>query len=632
MPKSTEKETNSKMLDNKQINKKIEKYVTNQKLNKLKNISTSDLFKFFDDEYINIFLFAVRKSNIKIVMYICEQVKKYLIKKNKSDVKYNEFIHSLDSYKRNALVLAIIADDKKIVDYLYNELHFDIHQLDTKNRSLLYYASSRNCQESFHYLISTKVQLTCVDEGNITKNEDFRVFFNSAENFLELVKLNHIKAFNIIMRHIKTLSAKNQQDYIQATDDDCKNALILAASLSHNKIFDLLATSGLNFDLTDVDDSDHGVLSYLAKYANSERFYLISQTVSKISQAEAKILASYLENIVDDTKNSRIKLANSLTVNPGNVNQTGKTSKTRPDEIVRKPHSFNNSREIQLLRQLSTQIYFFLEEIEDIHGLVEAQIMHMEFSKKHSLFLAINKFELTKYLPKIIDDSEISEILTTEYTPRREEGKVRSSRFASKLSARIFGKKLNIPESADKDDDYRARCIGYILRNCKPIFLHITIEKNNELSRNSQKIIKGFLRNNKNKFYIIVVDSCNNKDRHAEEFLTDIAEYANKLANKSKVDIHTTIAGKKRPCYGCLGRMTNVISNFNKYPGRFWNHTMKEQTHDNALKTANKLLNKAAYITLCADEETRARDYCSGSDTDADDNTDSNDSSSSYSI
>lgn len=119
--------------------------------------------------------------------------------------------------------------------------------------------------------------------------------------------------------------------------------------------------------------------------------------------------------------------------------------------------------------------------------------------------------------------------------------------------------------------------------------------------------------NKENNIYFLDVKNYSKEKRHAEEFLCDIAEYAKQF----KENLYTCIAGKKRPCMGCSGRMESVgISNYGKFPGLFWTHTIKIQPKEVAIKIVEQLIEKPSHVSVCKDNVTTVTDYDSGSGSD----------------
>lgn len=551
----------------------------------------------------------MRFSTLNIVKYLAN-----ILKQNMTLDQFENIINSVDSHNRNAVILAIISDDVRVLDYLYKELKLNIIDTINKNLSHLHYAMSRNSQQVFRYLLLHGCNFQKEDEASISKNRDFQNYFNSPECFLLIIEAQNKIAFKLIMRHIKSIGEVSQSNFIQETNDDDQNGLILAASLGNEEIVNQLIIADLKFDILAEDNKGFSVLYYLAVKKLTLAFNKLVSTLPKIPLNQAKAIAEHADNLVDDTKNSKNEIGNKLTHSPDKVTQAGRISKVRKKEISRPYRSFKCDREIQLLRQLSTQLFFYLDKVADINGLVELQTMHLKYGDKHVLFITVNQHEISKYLMTITGKDKLQKILTETYTPRGEEGKLRSSRFVSKILSRIYNKAAIEALNETSNDSKNYLKIGHILRHGHIRQLPVSITEDYTLSEGSKALIKQRLEEKNNYIYLINVNDCKNKLRHAEEFLVDIAEFAKQLASESKKDIYTCIAGKKRPCIGCFARMENVIDNYNKYPGRFWLNTIENQSATNAAKTTAVILTKPSFITVCVDGKTPARDYCSGSD------------------
>jgi len=195
------------------------------------------------------------------------------------------------------------------------------------------------------------------------------------------------------------------------------------------------------------------------------------------------------------------------------------------------------------------------------------------------------------------------------------EGKERIKRFSFKLNERIF-QRVNIPGNLETSDYRRAVAIANLLREGEILPLHIEI-KNRTLTVTTKRIIDYYLNNKGNMFFMLATEDFDPRTpyeaRHAEEFLTNIAEYARNLARIQPKEMYTSIAGKKRPCIGCSGRMEGKIDNFGRYPGRFWSHTIEYQSDSASLNALTNLITKPSYITACRNG-TLVTDYDSGSD------------------
>ena len=103
--------------------------------------------------------------------------------------------------------------------------------------------------------------------------------------------------------------------------------------------------------------------------------------------------------------------------------------------------------------------------------------------------------------------------------------------------------------------------------------------------------------------------------RHAEEFLVDLYEA---IYTKDGVsNVRASIAGKKRPCMGCYGRMKSAAEGggalaFGDKPGRYWVHSMRGQELPAAKETAKALLGES-YVSL-GFGGSHCKDYDSASD------------------
>ncbi len=70
------------------------------------------------------------------------------------------------------------------------------------------------------------------------------------------------------------------------------------------------------------------------------------------------------------------------------------------------------------------------------------------------------------------------------------------------------------------------------------------------------------------------------KARHAEECLVDVAEIIQALGKKNSTAVYSCVAGKKRPCMSCSGRMMGIINVFNPNPGSLWLEVIGRQRQD----------------------------------------------------
>jgi hypothetical protein len=320
--------------------------------------------------------------------------------------------------------------------------------------------------------------------------------------------------------------------------------------------------------------------------------------------------------LVADTKKNKHDVIELITYSPDKFSKTGKTPKASPTEEPRDSRSFSNERERQLLRQASTQLYFkFKAELPG--GLQEVEIMHMNFDGRNSLFIAVNESSLSMHVPALFSRENFQTILTTPYEANRDpEGSRRSRRYAAKLDSRIYSETPRVTFS-DPIDKMRSEQVQSLLKTASLFRLEIELQEGNILAENSKLLLRNVFRKRNNEIYIVVVKKCPKTvaSRHAEEYLSDIADYAVMIHQTDKIGLplYTCVAGKKRPCMGCAARMQNVITQYGARPGRYFVHTGETQTDAVAARTVNLLLSSPSYVTRRSDG-VLANGYDSASD------------------
>ncbi len=172
-----------------------------------------------------------------------------------------------------------------------------------------------------------------------------------------------------------------------------------------------------------------------------------------------------------------------------------------------------------------------------------------------------------------------------------------------------------MPLATLQTDRAHAKAVGEILHSANRVkTLNITLNNNDQFSKQTIIDLLGALNDNTGSIYLLSVTQNRNPNRHAEEFLTDIVEFAKGTGQP----VYSCIAGKKRPCLGCSGRMQGVVDQYSKKPGLFWMHTLEFQSETAAAKTLNVLLTESPRTSLNKDGVKSFRDYDSGSDSECD--------------
>lgn len=603
--------------------------------------TAADLLGFKPVEYNNALLYASRFCSLEIVQGIIETLRA----SQSQGKKFKEILESTDEFGRNAFCLAAISDNIPLLDYLRKQWKFDINFKDKNKRSVMWHAIDRGSKDTFHYLLLAKAYFQKEEENCIADKPEFKIYFNSPECLLKVVAAGRLAPLNYLLRTVENESIEAQKPFLEARDSKGRDALILAAAEQPFLVERL--TRKLKFDLERLDNSNHSALWYLSQKGTVEAFAGLADKSKKIDPKQAKEIADS-KKLAPTSPATRKAIGRALTFSPTGIDQEGRIPKTS-DKLVERPYrSFSEERAIQLLRQAATQLYFAVyrhikkenEEIARFNKslkeakdkikkkdkkkvLTEVQMMSMNFNGNHNLFLAANGFEINANISKFITDSNFESMMTTAYSvsgASAEEGKIRSKRFSTKLKQRIFGDTLNLAASNLIADGEHAEAIGQVLRNGNIKILEITLDKTNQFSNDTVERVKAAIEDESGSMYLLKIKDCKNSKRHAEEFLTDIIDFA----KKTQKPVYSIIAGKKRPCLGCSGRMQGVVDEHNKKSGLFFIHTTESQCENRAAaNTTNLLLKKRSHESLSKDGLRKLHDHGSGSDSDCEIESDS---------
>ncbi len=334
---------------------------------------------------------------------------------------------------------------------------------------------------------------------------------------------------------------------------------------------------------------------------------------STISPDEACQAKRQLNSCQLNSMQRKESLVSAMTIATGGP-QAGRRTKALNAAIVRRGvRPFTDQRERQLLKHVSTQIYFALEQwmknADKKEKIVEVQMMHLQYRNKDRnkdfLFVSVNETSASEHLKHIIGTTtnHVQTMLTTPYEPKRNvEGKRRSKSYAKKLAARLFGDTIHIPKSTDSEDAKQAKQVAEQLRHPWKMW---------DININFREKVETLLNHGDSGVYVLDHHLYHDKTRHAEEFLVDIAEIA-----RASGEAYSCIGGKKRPCLSCYGRMFSVINVFNPRPGLLWLHAAGRQETEVFKRTAQALLTQPSHVS----EDGRgyqAKDFDSASESEA---------------
>ena len=246
----------------------------------------------------------------------------------------------------------------------------------------------------------------------------------------------------------------------------------------------------------------------------------------------------------------------------------------------RPPRSFKEEKETQILKQLSSQLYYrFMSKNTDIS---EVQVLHV-FNKNKTRYLFFATNPLTQEINFQVIKEEwgkynLESLVTKEYQPHgiNEDEMMhranRSKRHAGKLKQRVY--------SNAKAD----RFISFIQKNNGQG--EIFSSRWDPLPNDGIYFVNPYKVTENNEYKV-----------HAEEQLCYIARLIRDSTSKGEWNFR--IFGKKRPCMSCFGRLCyenekNKDLFFSQHPGYLWFPALREQDRDVQLSTIRNFILKGS--------------------------------------
>jgi ankyrin repeat protein len=538
----------------------------------------------------NVFLFAVRECSLDTLRVLVN------ILKTLGDAEFEKFINQLGVHGSNAVMMAAVLNSQLKFEFLITELKIDINIRDSRNYSALTYAIDRDCREAFRWLLSNGSVFGEEEQKSISDLSGFKSYFNSPLCFLFITNSGNRRAFDFIMKHVGTQGGDVKKLFVDAKDEFGRNALMLAAI--RNLPYQVDKLIRLSFVIGLRDREGNTALYHACTLRHDEVMKILLKRIPKIDDRSIKVIIENIPRLLaKEAVENKKEVAALVTYSPEDVDQKGRISKFDV-ETPRPVRSFSNERERQLLKQISTQLYFKLRD-ESLKELQEVEIMHMDFNGRNLLFIAVNEASVSGKVPIVLGDlKRIQTILTTKYEPKRDpEGNRRSRLYAAKIANRVYSETPRVRYDST-EDKRRAEQVVTLLRTGTFCPLELELEEGNILSAASKEVLGKIFRFSKNLVFAVVVKKHPKglELRHAEEYLTDIAEYA-AVNHHEDGAVYTCIGGKKRPCMGCAGRMQSVISQYGKRPGRYFKHTGETQSDAASGRTITLLLSSSSHVT-----------------------------------
>ena len=523
-----------------------------------------------------------------------------------------------------ALMQAVIAGSRGNVLYLLSNKEFSIDPNEstpddhTEMPSCDYaidYAVYAFNQSVFEFLLVFRAIIHphtwdyIFDENN---HEQLKEDYLNPRKFLESINSPLRQIFYFFLAYFDECRRRgiNTALFFSVKNEKKENALLVAVKNKRHARFEKLIDYPISRQ--EVDADNHTILYYLMQQGKHDLIQKVSEKdwpKRFIPQVTTELKAGLKGFDFKDVSTS--KKIGALLTGPLGISQKGRYPLANPDEVIRPYRSFAGHRTRQILRHLASQIYFAIHEIDKT--LEEVQAMYLSYKGHDYVFLTGNPIEtFTRHCAPFCSKDALRQAITKSYyytTGHDDEKNLRTARYAAKLMQRIYDQIPRPRSVGDADDDlHRSEKLSEIVREAKVELWNI-----GDITQGKLDILKAPLKYNS--IFILHLPgliSQSFKLRHAEEFLVDVIDNLPPLL-ASAPPTYTCIAGKKRPCLGCSGRQTGVVSEFGEFPGRYWLHSMEYQSIKESKRTAALLLNSASHVSVTKDGM-KVAEFDSGSD------------------
>lgn len=296
--------------------------------------------------------------------------------------------------------------------------------------------------------------------------------------------------------------------------------------------------------------------------------------------------------------------------------------------IERQPRQFKKERERQLLKQLSTVLFFYIKANRS-KKLTEIEILHLHIENVSHLIISCNGGDdLGESFKEVSTMKDLHAKLIGDIKVNRDiEGSFRVKRY-QEIFKSIFSTKGEIGygyldnNGEDKNDIEKYDNIIKILQDEEISIRCINNYPNKRKEKDVAKDIRAIL-NAENSTIIVLDNKGTTKEHglHAEEYLIDFLKLIIFYSNQDKMNknLYSGIAGKKRPCFTCYTTMFNfkgITLNHGERPGYVWKSAFNLQernTPNNSKMTLLNISGKSSNVTVAKNGKLKSG-YDSGSD------------------
>ncbi|XP_057289333.1 uncharacterized protein LOC130612060 [Hydractinia symbiolongicarpus] len=591
----------------------------------LRNNKFSDIFKHFKWNSENVFYVAARYASLGEVKHLMSvaQFNKEKVEKRNTD-------------GNDILTVAITNPDCQVIEYLLEELKLIPRYENSKSalndaiegshvhaaavlyeRMYAYYLREERWDDQYFqrdyekmkefvkgFLRGSPPFVKCRKMTKLLVDVELFKQENFNSIFLYAIRYSSIKMIHFVFDKIKTILGSEYfendlKDSIDANGEDVLTVLAryrINRDVSEDQFKDLFTKYQLRPDNYShnsqlsalyyvIENKSYDLVLFLLKYVNTRDY---SDYQRRAFIFTMRIFQTHLSEINLKDEQTKREWTKAVTTSSWKCS-SGRQAKCYPgSECLRYKTRVNKAK--QMLRYISTQLFYYWKYVCNIESLTEVQVMQVQTvaDSFQGFFISFNPITenvvsaITQKLQEWRDSgTTLREIIQKNYAANIPENLHRATRYSKKVKKLIVERWI-------------------MLLSQLPIVLTVLRERRSQTSFQCQD----------NGVYLLALGHHACKYRHAEEWLCDVADHLRKTDEKKYT---FRIYGKKRPCVGCCGRMmTSKIDDYNKNSGYYWVHTIEQQSEEVARNTFKLAIRSVPNITV--EWGTKIRDYDTASD------------------
>lgn len=446
---------------------------------------------------------------------------------------------------------------------------------------------------------------TYKEKGVFENMLGLRYVYGSCTLFHAMIKYSDKKTIRSVFDYVIKVMGRNYflKEANKTLDRYARNILILAAK---HQNMDIVLCLLNEYELNPNQYCRFNKMSALSYLVKRKKFDVAQQVLDKMdptgySEQVREWFQQDLSQLKASISDSDLATTEWLSALTMKHTGKGRMAKFAAPVLVEKA-SFEKQRLRQIMRHVSIQLFERWSELIDDHILDDVQLMCVEKASsrenpnpKPCLFIACTPLYAGEIILNDFKLKSFREMLTTTYETEFEINQERVKRVRKKLGNRVWGKDNSKATKASKK-------IGEALKN--------EVKRHQKVINTRNGVKLPYFEYQEKTVYLLTTEGYARKGTHAEEILTEVADYI-----KTDNTVKCSIFGKSRACISCTGRMiSSGIDAYNKHNGFLWLSAAEQQDEAATSETVNLLFNTPSYITTVGDTQTPQYDTASDSE------------------